>query len=136
MFGDQVWDALLAAEAAGLAEPELSAAWLVAPITARRRIADAHELVDELPDTFAALEHGRIEEIRARIIAETTAVLDPHLRGRAEQVILDRAKRGMCPGDLRRLASKVVADVDPEAAGKRARAGPRPPRHRRAQPRR
>ena len=115
-----MWDALLAAEAAGLAEPELSAAWLVAPITARRRIADAQELVDELPDTFPALEDGRIEEIRARIIAETTAVLDPQLRGGPRQVILDRAKRGMCPGDLRRLASKVVADVDPDAAGKRA----------------
>src|SRR6478752_85703 len=120
VVGDQVWDALLAAEAAGLAEAELSAAWLVAPITARRRIADAQELVDELPDTFQALEDGRIEEVRARIIAESTAVLDPQLRRRAEAVILDRAKRGLCPGDLRRLASTVVADVDPDAAGKRA----------------
>ena len=120
VVGDPVWDALLALEAAGLAESELSAAWLVAPITARRRIADAQELVDELPDTFQALEDGRIEEIRARIIAETTAVLDPQLRRRAEAVILDRAKRGMSPGDLRRLASTVVADVDPDAAGKRA----------------
>ncbi len=93
---------------------------MVAPITARRRIADAQELVDELPDTFQALEDGRIEEIRARIIAETTAVLDPQLRRRAEAVILDRAKRGMSPGDLRRLASTVVADLDPDAAGKRA----------------
>ncbi len=111
---------MLASEAAGLAEPELSAAWLVAPITARRRIADAHELVDELPDTFQALEDGRIEEIRARVIAETTHHIDPHLRGRAEQLILDRARPGMSPGDLRRLASKVVADLDPDAAGKRA----------------
>src|SRR6185312_7337880 len=70
--GDPHWDALLAAEAASLVEPELSAAWLVAPITARRRIADAQELVDDLPATFTALEQGRIDEIRARVIAEAT----------------------------------------------------------------
>src|SRR5207342_3568378 len=76
--------------------------------------------VDEVPATFTALEHGRIEDIRARVIAEATHHIDPQLRGRAEQVILDRAMRGMSPGDLGRLASKVVADLDPDAAGKRA----------------
>jgi hypothetical protein len=120
VFGDPLWDGLVAAEAARFAEPELSAAWLVAPITAHRRIAEAHELIDELPDTFTALEQGRIEEVRARVIADATHHIDPNLRARAEQLILDRAKRGMTPGDLGRLAKKVVADVDPEAAGKRA----------------
>ncbi len=76
--------------------------------------------MDELPATFAALEHGRIEDIRARVIAEATHHIDPHLRGRAEQLILDRARRGMSPGDLGRLAGTVVADLDPDAAGKRA----------------
>src|SRR6185312_7903325 len=118
--GDPHWDALLAAEAASLVEPELSAAWLVAPITARRRIADAQELVDDLPATFTSLEQGRIDEIRARVIAEATHPLHPELRGRAEQLILDRARRGMTPGDLGRLAAKIVADLDPDAANTRA----------------
>src|SRR6185312_1816028 len=117
--GDPHWDALLAAEAASLVEPELSAAWLVAPITARRRIADAQELVDDLPATFTSLEQGRIDEIRARVIAEATHPLHPELRGRAEQLILDRARRGMTPGDLGRLAAKIVADLDPDAANTR-----------------
>ena len=77
VVGDDRWDAVVAAEAAGFAEPELSAACLVSPITARRRIADALELVDDLPDTFQALQDGRIDEVRARVIAETTRTLDP-----------------------------------------------------------
>ena len=107
-------------EAAGFAEPELSAACTVSPITARRRIAEALELLDDLPDTFQALEHGRIDEVRARVIAETTRTLDPQLRRRAERLIVDRAERGMTPGDLGRLAAKIVADLDPDAAAKRA----------------
>ena len=120
VVGDPAWDALVASEAAGFAEPELSAACTVSPITARRRIAEALELLDDLPDTFQALEQGRIDEIRARVIAETTRTLDPQLRVRAERLILDRAKRGLTPGDLGRLAAKIVADLDPDAAATRA----------------
>ncbi len=129
VVGDEIWDALVAAEAASLAEPELSAAWLVAPITARRRISDAQVLVEELPDTFTALEQGRIEEVRARIIAETTAVLDPQLRRRAEQLILDRARRGMSPGGPAPPGYEDRRRPGPGRCEQAGRAGPRPPRH-------
>jgi hypothetical protein len=120
VVGDPVWDALIGAEAASFAEPELSTACVIAPVTARRRIAEALELVDELPETFAAVQDGLIDEVRAWVIAETTRTLEPDLRSRAEDLILARAKKGMSPGDLRRLAGKVVADLDPDAAADRA----------------
>ncbi len=126
VVGDDSLGHTLAAEAAGGAEPELSAAWLVAPITARRRIADAQDLVEQLPATFTALEQGRIEEVRARIIAETTAVLRPGAAPPGGTAHLGPGRRGLSPGDLRRLATKIVADMDPDAAdtGAPSRPGP------------
>ena len=121
VYGDPDWDAEVALQAARLAEPEISAAMMVAPITARRRIDKALELVDELPGTFAALEAGDIDGVRAVVIAEAVVGLDPELKREVERAVLPTAS-GVSPGELGRRALAAAVDLDPDAARVRAEA--------------
>ncbi len=109
-----------AVQAAG---DEVSLALRWTPGRATGRVALAVELAEDLPDTFAALEAGRIDADKARLIAERTRCLpDPASRRRVEQTALPVAQtrtRWVLDQALRR---EVIA-ADPAAAeDRRARA--------------
>ncbi len=109
-----------AVQAAG---DEVSLALRWTPGRATGRVALAVELAEDLPDTFAALETGRIDADKARLIAERTRCLpDPASRRRVEQTALPVAQtrtRWVLDQALRR---EVIA-ADPAAAeDRRARA--------------
>ncbi len=119
VYGDPSWDAVVAAHAARFAEPEVSAAMLVAPITARRRLDRALELVDELPYTLLALEAGEIDGVRARVIAESVNGLSADLKRAVERAVLPFAA-AVSPGELGRRAIAAAIVLDPDAAADRA----------------
>lgn len=121
VYGDPVWDAVLAGEAARLAAVEIAAAMNVAPITAQRRLEHALVMVDELPATLHALAGGEIDDIRAKVIAEHTEGLDPELRREIEWQVLPGAG-GHTPGRLGRDVAAAAIAIDPELANRRAEA--------------
>ena len=121
VYGDSVWDAVLAGEATRLAVVEIAAALNVAPITAQRRVEHALVMVDELPATLHALAGGEIDDIRAKVIAEHTEGLDPELRREIEWEVLPGAGDNT-PGRLGRDVAAAAIAIDPDLANRRAEA--------------
>jgi hypothetical protein len=70
-----------------VAAAELSAALLISPLNASRRVAQATTYVEDLPSTLAALNNGTIDRGRAMMIADRTQNLPTDLRKRVEEVI-------------------------------------------------
>ncbi|SDU26695.1 HNH endonuclease [Jiangella alkaliphila] len=107
-----------AVQAAG---DEISLALRWTPGRATGRVALAVELAEDLPDTFAALEAGRVDADKARLIAERTRCLpDPILRRRVEAVVLPDAETRTRWVLDQRLRREVIA-ADPAAAEDRRR---------------
>ena len=71
-----------------------------------------------LPATGAALSAGTIDLLRARIIAEATAVLSDEHAAQVEQRVLSRAAE-QTTGQLRAAVRRAVLAVDPEGAERR-----------------
>lgn len=126
VYGDPVWDGVVAAHAARLAAAEIGAMLHMSPITARARTEQALTMVDDLPATLAGWRSGRIDRGRAMVIAEATAVVDPDSRHMIDESIMDARAEGardperLTPGRLRRLVDKLVIQADPAAAQHRA----------------
>jgi hypothetical protein len=110
--------------AAGLAAAEVGAALHLSPVTARRRIDRAVELVTELPETLAALELGQIDRARAAVIADTTTGLTPEHRALVEHQVLPRAT-DRTPGRLRPVVDRAALAVDPDLAERRRKSARR-----------
>ncbi len=113
----------LAAEAAGKVgvaehvDDEIAAA-LTLTGRAAGRLLDLAQTLDRLPATMAALRAGEIDQPRAAVIADETALLGPAHRPTVEAHLLRRASR-QTTGELRRAAKRAVIAVDPAAARKR-----------------
>lgn len=124
VHGDPLWDGIVASHAARIAAAEVGAVLHLAPITARGRVAEALTFVDDLPVTMNAWRDGRIDRVRAAIVAERTAVLDTAGIGAVEERILGPAAEqpaGMLtPGRLRAAVDRAVIEADPAAADRRA----------------
>jgi len=118
VHGDPQRAAALAMTAQKVAAAELSAALLISPLNASRRVAQATTYVEDLPSTLAALNNGTIDRGRAMMIADRTQNLPTDLRKRVEEVILPKAGTRTA-GQLRAIADRAVIAVDPEAAKKR-----------------
>lgn len=101
---------------------ELSAALSWTPGRADRWAALAIELVEELPDTLAALAAGQIDARRAELIAEKTRVLSPAPRSRVEQQALLTAPEQTTTQLGRSLDRRVIA-ADPTTAERRRQRG-------------
>ncbi|PSL05350.1 uncharacterized protein DUF222 [Haloactinopolyspora alba] len=100
---------------------EISLALTWSPGRARDRVATAAELCEELPATLTALEDGRIDDDKARLIVSRTRCLhDPDLRRRVEAAVLPVAVRGTRTQLDHALRREVIA-ADPEAAEDRCR---------------
>lgn len=108
----------LARTAYKVAAAEVSAALLISPISADRRVTQAVDFTDQLPVTLAALRSGVIDRGRALVIADRTQNLSPELRRAVEARIVPKAATRTA-GQVRGIADRAVIAVDPEAARKR-----------------
>jgi hypothetical protein len=79
----------------------------------------AWALEARLPRTGAALEAGVIDYVKAKAIAEETAVLDDAHVAAAEELIVAAGLAGKTPGQIGKLAARAVVTVDPDGARKR-----------------
>jgi hypothetical protein len=106
------WDARLAREVSlqlGVSIP-----------AAGKLIWVAWALEARLPGIGAALDEGRLDPGRARLVVQETDVLqDPEVLAAAEQMILAGLARCRTWADLLRLVQRAVVTVDPDGAGKR-----------------
>jgi uncharacterized protein DUF222 len=113
----------LAAEEAGQAglaehvDDEIAAA-LTLTGRGAGRLLDLALTLDRLPATMAALRAGEIDQPRAAVIADETALLGPTLRPAVEAHLLRRASE-QTTSELRAAAKRAVIAVDPAAARKR-----------------
>jgi hypothetical protein len=79
----------------------------------------AWALEARLPRTGAALEAGVIDYVKARAIAEETAVLDDAHVAAAEELIVAAGLSGKTPGQIGKIAARAVVTVDPDGARRR-----------------
>jgi uncharacterized protein DUF222 len=82
------------------------------------RLLDLALTLDRLPATMAALRAGEIDQPRAAVIADETALLGPTHRAAVEAHLLRRASE-QTTAELRAAAKRAVIAVDPAAARKR-----------------
>ncbi|WP_116952398.1 HNH endonuclease signature motif containing protein [Jiangella endophytica] len=109
--------------AVGAAGDEVSLALRWSPGRATARVALAVELLEDLPDTFAALAAGHIDADKARLIADRTRCLaDPAVRRRVEAVVLPDAQARTRWVLDQRLRREVIAADPAGAEGRRRRA--------------
>ena len=85
--------------------------------TGHRTVAQAGQLLAELPETHAALHQARISPEQAAVIADAVDRLPhrPGLRHRAEALLLDEATR-LPATDLAKAARYLLAVADPDRA--------------------
>jgi Domain of unknown function (DUF222) len=79
------------------------------------RLDLAIELTTRLPGTLTALNDGRLDLSKARIIAELTRVLSPEHAAAVEAQILPQAAN-QTPGQLRAAVRRAVLQIDPGGA--------------------
>ena len=97
---------------------ELAPALTMTVRAAGMHLVLAADLVTRLPVTAAALEAGRIDLARARIIAEATRVLTGGQAAAVEQLIFPRAGQ-QTSGQLRAALARAILAADPDAARQR-----------------
>ena len=106
-----------------LAADELTMVLGVSRAEAERLAGLAHQLVRVLPDTLAALEQGRIDLSRARVIADATGVLDIRTARAVEALVLPQAGEaawsGPSPRAWRERVERAVVRADVDAARRR-----------------
>ena len=100
------------------AAAEVAAVLDWSPVTAKIRIQQSQRLVSALPATLTALEHGRVDVGRARMICDRTAVLSPEVCHTVEARILPWVK-GRSKAALENLVDREVVIADPAAAENR-----------------
>ena len=94
---------------------ELAPALTMTVRAAEMHLSLAADLVTKLPVTAAALEAGRIDMARARIIADATRVLSREQAAAVEQRIFPRAGQ-QTSGQLRAALARAILAADPGAA--------------------
>jgi hypothetical protein len=108
---------------------------VAAALTLTARSADqclelSLELAQRLPGTARALHAGRIDERKARVIAQALRPLSDEDARTVEDRILPNAE-GQTTGQLRAALARAVLAVDPEAAQRRREQAQQDPRVRR-----
>jgi hypothetical protein len=98
---------------------EVSAELGISPQVADKLTWLAWALEARIPRIGAVLEAGVIDYLKAKIIAEETAVLDDAHLAAAEELILAAGLAGKTPGQVGRIAARAVVTVDPDGARRR-----------------
>jgi uncharacterized protein DUF222 len=94
---------------------EVAALLHISDQAARERMRFARVLIDRLNGTYEALWEGRIEEYKAKLIADAVGTLsDEHAELVEERVLAKAAEQ--TPAQLRAALAKAVLEVDPEGA--------------------
>jgi hypothetical protein len=97
---------------------EISAG-LAVSLRSADKLADlAWQLQARLPDISGKLADGTIDLLKARIICDELSVLDDEQAAKAGKLILDELV-GKTPGQIGKLAARVVCTIDPDGARKR-----------------
>ncbi|GAA2105800.1 HNH endonuclease signature motif containing protein [Actinomadura alba] len=100
---------------------EVSLAITVTGTAASALVVLAEQLAQQLPRTRAALEAGRIDLPRARVIADAVRGLDDTLAASVEALVIDQAG-ALTTGKLRHRVRRAVTAADPNAAEQRTKA--------------
>jgi len=101
-----------------LAGMEVAARLRLAPSTGEHRVTVSRTLVDQLPDTVAALRCGDIDYRRAAVLAEAVAGLAPEQIAAVEAQVLPQAGvRSL--GQHRAAVERAVLQVDPRGTEER-----------------
>jgi hypothetical protein len=99
---------------------EVSAALTITGDSAATLVDLAGRLAEDLPETRQALEAGRIDLPRVRVIAELSHGLAPELCERLEERVLPAAG-GKTTGQLRRQVRRIIQRLAPEQLQRRKR---------------
>jgi hypothetical protein len=99
---------------------EVSAALTVTGNTAATLVHLAEQLTGPLTRTGDALEAGRLDLAKARVICDTTEHLPPETTRRVEHAALDKASE-QTTGQLRRRIKRIAQRLAPEAVEERRR---------------
>jgi hypothetical protein len=111
---------------------EIAAALTLSGQAASTHLALALDQAIRLPGTARAQHAGRIDHLKARLIAEATRILtDDHSREVEARVL--PAAAGQTLGQLRAAVARAVLAVDPDAAVRRREEAQKDPRVRRWQ---
>ncbi len=113
-------DGFTSTEAVASAEAEIGLMLRLSTGSAGWRVAEARQLVEQFPATFAALRTGSISLAKARIIADGCTDLGPGLAAAVEARVLPRAPE-QTNGQLRAAVRRAVLRADGEAAQRRHR---------------
>lgn len=87
---------------------------------AQRAVCSAEALVDDLPETLAALTSGEISGARARVVTDRVAALEPEVRAEVDTRIAGEL-RVLGDLELRDAVDAAAMSVDPEAVEERRR---------------
>jgi hypothetical protein len=100
------------------AADELGPALAVSRNSAATSLTLAVQLADRLQGTLAALEVGRIDLPKARVMADVTAAVSDVHAAQVEQRVLAKAGEQTAP-QLRRAAARALLTIDPDGAAAR-----------------
>jgi hypothetical protein len=104
---------------------EIAALWRVSDRTVQRQINDAASLLEQYPETFAALVAGEISVGHARIIVASGSIIDrPELRAEFEASVLDYAKSESASrlAPIAKLRAEWFSEITLDERHSRARA--------------
>ena len=104
--------------AASLAATEVAAALRIPCRTASLRVTEADTMTGVLTPTLNALEHGSLDRVKARVIAEHCAPLDPDQTQDLQDLVLPGVAE-LTTSELRDAAGQAVIIVDPDGAENR-----------------
>ena len=106
------------AAAASLAAAEIAAALRISPITAGNRAREADTMTTSLEPTLAAMEDGRLDQSKARVVLEQCQNLGIEHHGEVQHLVLPAADQ-LSTSELRDLTSQAVMTVDPDGSRER-----------------
>ncbi len=104
--------------AASLAATEVAAALRIPCRTASLRVEEADTMTGALTPTLNALEEGLLDRVKARVIAEHCAPLDPEQTQDLQDLVLPGVEE-LTTSELRDVAGQAVIIVDPDGAENR-----------------
>ncbi|MEU5996133.1 DUF222 domain-containing protein [Spirillospora sp. NPDC047418] len=108
------------AQARELVTEEVAAALTVTSNASAALLHLADQLTGPLADTGAALEAGRVDLAKARVISDLTDSLPEQITQRVQAVALEKAST-QTTGQLRRRIRRIVQRLAPEAVEERKR---------------
>ncbi len=104
------------------AAEEIGAALTLTRRSAESQLGFASTLITEFPKLWKALSEGTLDVPRVMVIINQTSQLEPALRQRITDQILESAS-GLTTGQLRARLAHLVISVAPDAAERRYREG-------------